>query len=44
MRLSASDKPMCTLIDFKPLQNRDNVVGSTTKAYDAILDVFDDDG
>jgi hypothetical protein len=47
LRLSDTDKPMCTLIDFKPLQKRDNIAASTTKPYDAILDetkVFDDDG
>jgi len=35
-RMSENDKPMCTLIDFKPLQKRN--ITDTFKSYQSILD------
>jgi hypothetical protein len=49
LRMSDTDAPMCTLIDFKPLQKRENVgsgPAAIKKSYEAILDetkIFQDD-
>ena len=39
LRLSPEDKPMCTLVDFKPLQKRD--IQSKFKSYESLLDEVD---